>query len=70
MQEIAVIESTQLGLEAILSAVFDASMESIISSNEQVKFQLRSIFEGTYYFTMLPARIIVLAAEIYLPVLQ
>ncbi|XP_078168600.1 ARM repeat superfamily protein isoform X1 [Carex rostrata] len=45
-QEIAVIESTQLGLEAILSAVFDASMESIINSNEQVKFQLRSIFEG------------------------
>lgn len=46
MQEIAVVESTQLGLEAVLSAVFDASMESIINSNEQAKFQLRSIFEG------------------------
>lgn len=64
MQEIAVIEGTQLGFEAILSAVFDASMESIINSNEQAKFQLRSIFEGTNSFTMLPSRIIVIAAEV------
>ncbi|KAJ3702056.1 hypothetical protein LUZ61_005761 [Rhynchospora tenuis] len=45
-QETAVVESTQLGLEAVISAVFDASMESVINTNEQAKFQLRSIFEG------------------------
>ncbi|KAJ4797076.1 Protein HASTY 1 [Rhynchospora pubera] len=45
-QETAVVESTQLGLEAVINAVFDASMESVINTNEQAKFQLHSIFEG------------------------
>jgi hypothetical protein len=58
MQEIAVVESTQLGLEAVLSAVFDTSMESIINSNEQIKFQLRSIFDGWFSFTMLLPRLL------------
>ncbi|KAJ3669542.1 hypothetical protein LUZ60_011492 [Juncus effusus] len=44
--EMAVMEGAQLGLETVIAAVFDSSAESILNSNEETKFQLRTIFEG------------------------
>ncbi|XP_020113589.1 protein HASTY 1 [Ananas comosus] len=44
-QDLAVMESTQLGLEAVVGSIFDGSDESL-SSNPEIKFQLHTIFAG------------------------
>ncbi|XP_073009177.1 protein HASTY 1 isoform X1 [Typha latifolia] len=44
-QELAIMESIQLGLETVVSAIFDGSPESV-SSDPETKFQLHRIFEA------------------------
>lgn len=43
------MESTQLGLEAVVGSIFDGSDESL-SSNPEIKFQLHTIFAGCYIY--------------------
>lgn len=47
-QDVALIESMQLGLETVVGAIFDGSAEFLNSAAES-KFQLCTIFEGCFF---------------------
>ena len=45
IQDVALMESMQLGLETVVSAIFDSSAVFVACSSE-TKFQLQRILEG------------------------